>query len=64
MDNAVSTSLTLTLTTQEVTTILQLLGQVPTEYGLYPLYTSIETQLYDQLPELNPKEIIQDNGEE
>lgn len=43
-------NLTLTLTTEEVNTILQTLGNLPTASGVYPLAMKVKMQAEAQLP--------------
>ena len=44
----------LTLTTEEVNAILQVLGQLPTSSGAWPLVVKVKEQADEQLKEREP----------
>ena len=47
--------LNLTLTIEEVNAILQVLGDLPTKTGAYPLVMKIKGQAEPQIPQEEPK---------
>lgn len=47
--------LNLTLTVDEVNAILQVLGDLPTKTGAYPLVMKIKGQAESQIPQEEPK---------
>ena len=47
--------LNLTLTVEEVNAILQVLGDLPTKTGAYPLVMKIKGQAEPQIPQEEPK---------
>lgn len=50
--------ITLTLTVQEVNAILQVMGELPTKTGAYPLVLKIKEQAEAQLPKPDEAPVV------
>jgi hypothetical protein len=48
--------LTLKLTVEEINVVLQIIGDLPTKAGVYPLVMKIKAQAEEQLPKPENKE--------